>query len=297
MLGKQMKYAALVCLTVCPLVAVACSGDDSGSSSKSSTGTEGSGGSSMGGTGGSGASSTSGKSTTTSGKSTTTSGSGGDTTSGSGGDTTSGSGGDTTSGSGGDMNDTGGTGGTTSGSGGTTATGGTGGTGGGGGMAGEAGMGGEGGAPPAVNLLVNGDFEAYMDGWQNEPDTGKAFAQYAWDHQGISHWSDSVYSVSTYQTIDEVPNGTYSFSIYAVSGGGFDSQYIFARGFNASDANEEMTMSLASVPSSGYTEDNKVTLSGIPVTSGSVTVGVHSESNASASNSWANFDDAVFIME
>lgn len=163
-------------------------------------------------------------------------------------------------------------------------------------MGAEGGMGGEGGAPPAVNLLTNGDFEAYMEGWQNELDSGAAFAEFAWEHQGISHWSDSEYTVSTVQTIEDVPDGTYSFSIYAISGGGFDDQYLFARGYDENDPSAEMKMSFTA-PGSGYTEDNKVTLSGIHVTSGTVTVGFHSDSNDTATNSWANFDDAVFIRD
>lgn len=135
-----------------------------------------------------------------------------------------------------------------------------------------------------------------MSGWENDPDAGTAFAENAWSHQGISHWSGSAYEVSTFQTIEDVPDGTYSFSIYAISGGGFDAQYIFVRGHDAGDPDEELTEEL-SVPSSGYTEDNKVTLSGIVVTSGTVTVGFHSDSNSGATNSWSNFDDAVFIME
>ncbi len=163
-------------------------------------------------------------------------------------------------------------------------------------MGAEGGMGGEGGAPPAVNLLTNGDFEAYMEGWQNELDSGAAFAEFAWEHRGISHWSDSEYTVSTVQTIEDVPDGTYSFSIYAISGGGFDDQYLFARGYDENDPSAEMKMSFTA-PGSGYTEDNKVTLSGIHVTSGTVTVGFHSDSNDTATNSWANFDDAVFIRD
>lgn len=297
MLGKQMSYRVfVVSLAACPMVVLACGGDDDGRSS-SANATSGSGGSSTA-TNGGGSGGTAPNSTSSGGSG--TSGSGGASSTGTGGSNTGGTAGSGGSGTGGSSTGGTGTGGTGgSGTGGTTATGGSGGTGAEGGMAGEAGMGGEGGAPPAVNLLTNGDFNAFMDGWQNDPaDPVYAKAEYQWGQQGISHWYGSEYAVSTYQTIEDVPDGTYSFSIYAISGGGFDEQYLFARGYDANDENAEMTQSLASVPNTGpYSQDNLVTLSGIVVTSGTVTVGFHSDSDETAADSWANFDDAVFIRE
>lgn len=297
MLGRQRSLRfALVSLASIPMVVMACGGDDDGPSSNGNNSTGGSGGSSTtSGTGADGGSNGSGTTASTNG----IGGSGGN--GGNGGSGTVGSGGTGTGGSSsGGAQATGGSGnvGGTDSSGGSGNVGGSAGAGNSGGTGAEAGMGGEGGAPPEpMNLLENGDFEAFMADWENEPDTGLAFPEWAWEHQGISHWSNSEYSVSTYQTIEDVPDGTYSFSIYAISGGGFDDQYIYARGYNQSDTNEEVRASLNSVPSSGYTEANKVTLSGIVVTSGTVTVGFHSDSNSTADNAWANFDDAVFIME
>lgn len=137
-----------------------------------------------------------------------------------------------------------------------------------------------------------------MPGWTNEGTAGAAYIEYSGARSGfgkLGHWTAYVdgqsYTARTYQTLDPIANGTYSFSIW-VDRGWFDTQYLFAKGFNAADPDQEVTMvtTEAETPA-GYV---KVTLSGIVVTSGHCTVGVYS---SVVTGTYTNFDDAEFTLE
>jgi len=210
-----------------------------------------------------------------------------------------------------------GTGGTTAGSAGTATVGGAGGAvsggaggeggtdvalGGAGGVesGGAGGAGGEGGAPFVADGLDNAGFEVgtaltVPPGWTNEGTDGASYVEYASAHTGfgkLSHYKAYVagtsYTARTYQTVAPIANGTYSFSVW-LDRDWEDEQYLFARGYDANDANAEVKMVTADV--AGYT---KVTLSGIHVTSGTCTVGIYT---AAPTGSWANFDDAVLTLD
>ena len=87
-----------------------------------------------------------------------------------------------------------------------------------------------------------------------------------------------------------IPNGTYSFSMY-VDREWYDTQYLFAKGFNSADADQEVTqVTDAAKDPSGYV---KITLDNIVVTSGSVTVGIYS---AAPAGTWAGIDDAELVL-
>jgi hypothetical protein len=168
---------------------------------------------------------------------------------------------------------------------------------------GAGGAGGEGAAPFVADVLDNPGFEVgtthtVPTGWTNEGTDGAAYVEYANAHNGfgkLSHYKAWVagtsYTARTYQTVAPIANGTYSFSIW-VDRNYFLTQYLFARGFNSADASQEMTQSTADadVPA-GYV---KLTLSGIPVTSGTITVGVYSSVET---GTYANFDDAELVLE
>lgn len=166
------------------------------------------------------------------------------------------------------------------------------------------GAGGEGGAPFVADVLDNPGFEVgtgtNITGWTNEGTTGAAYIEYSASAHGgqykLSHWTAWVngapdYTARTYQTVAPIANGTYSFSVW-VDRDYFKTQYLFARGFNAADSTQEMTqVTDAAKDPAGYV---KITLSGIPVTSGTVTVGVYSSVET---GTYTNFDDAELVLE
>lgn len=175
----------------------------------------------------------------------------------------------------------------------------------GGALGGAGGAGGE--APVFVaDVLDNPGFETgtpdtgTFPGWTNEGTADAAFIHYTDAHTGfgrLGHWTKWVdaqtppYTARTYQTLNPIANGTYSFSIW-VDRGWFETQYLFAKGFNAADPDQELTqVTTAAETPAGYV---KITLSGIVVTSGHCTVGVYS---AAPAGTYTNFDDAEFTLE
>jgi hypothetical protein len=106
----------------------------------------------------------------------------------------------------------------------------------------------------------------------------------------LAGWLDTEYTVTTSQVVTPLPDGEYTFSIYVnTEEAGFSSQYIFARGYSAADANALLQTDVTadnSEPNS-YT---LITLGPIPVTNGQCEVGIHLQG---AANAWANFDDAT----
>lgn len=97
----------------------------------------------------------------------------------------------------------------------------------------------------------------------------------------LSHYKASAYEVYTGQTVT-VPNGTYTLTAWAEGSGGQAASFLSAKGY-ATGASE-LT---ASTPGLGYPNWRRLSIAGIVVTSGSITIGAYS--NASA-NQWASFD-------
>jgi hypothetical protein len=189
----------------------------------------------------------------------------------------------------------------------------------GGGMGGMAESGGAGGTPdvdPAggaggtgevvFDVLDNPGWETGapksldMPGWTNEGTPGAAYIEYSSPHAGfgrLGHWTmwendqSPPYTARTFQTVEPIANGTYSFSVW-VDRNWFDVQYLFAKGHDLADPNIEVTQTTAEAETpNGYV---KVTLSGIVVTSGKITVGVFSSAPA---GTYTNFDDAELTLE
>lgn len=287
----NFRYAVLGLFSV-GLVSVACSDDDddvvSGGAGKSSGGTA------TGGKSANAGSSSSGTSTGGSkGGTTATAGTAGTATTAGTGGSAGNAGTATMGGAGADAGGAGGVGGEVDG-------GGAGGAGGVGGASGEGGAGGEGGTPFVADVLDNPGFEVgtahtVPTGWTNEGTDGASYVEYSGSHSGfgkLSHYKDYVastsYTARTYQTVAPIANGTYSFSVW-LDRDWEDEQYLFARGYDANDANAQVKVDTTNV--TGYT---KVTLSGIQVTSGTCTVGIYT---AAPTGSWANIDDAEFTLE
>lgn len=258
------------------LVAVACSDDDDDSPDNSAGKGGSTAGKSSGGSSGKGGSSTAGKD------------SGGDA---SGGKSGSGTGGTSMAGEGqgGEPASSG------SGQGGEPAGGAPGGGGDGAGGDAMGGAGGEGGAAEIVaDTLDDGNFSKYGTDWKEEGDVDAATTKWISDNQdGLNHWALGAYSVSTWQTVSPLPNGTYKFSM-EVEHGTMADQYLFAKGCTTGADDDIIKESTMSAGSSGLTKFELT----VTVATGSCTVGIHSEGPATpedGNDGWANMDNAAFV--
>ncbi|WP_138751998.1 glycoside hydrolase family 3 N-terminal domain-containing protein [Paenibacillus sinopodophylli] len=134
-----------------------------------------------------------------------------------------------------------------------------------------------------ANLLSNGGLEwGNASGWTDWH--GGPAAQFIDKDQTfngsykLSHYASSAYTQLTSQNV-AVPNGTYKYSIWVRSGGGFNAIQLVARGYGGTELNTQITGSVGN-----WTQ---YTINSIPVTSGQVEVGVWSDGNA---GNWAAFD-------
>jgi hypothetical protein len=139
-----------------------------------------------------------------------------------------------------------------------------------------------------------------MPGWMNEGTPGAAYIEYSSPNTGfgrMGHWTmwvdanSPAYTARTFQTVEPIANGTYSFSVWVMRDWQ-EEQYLFARDHDMADANAEVTEDTddAETPA-GYV---KITLSGIVVTSNKITVGIYT---AAPAGTWSNFDDAELTLE
>ena len=140
----------------------------------------------------------------------------------------------------------------------------------------------------ATNLLANPGFEAdgvatsHPSGWLSTNDA----ADYTetGGHSGtyrLTHWSAAPYTVYSYQVATGLPNGTYTLSAWAESGGGQNQLFLQARNYQSAAGPVQQ----ANIAAGGW---QQVTIPNINVTNGQVMVGVYSGGNA---GNWASFDD------
>ena len=147
---------------------------------------------------------------------------------------------------------------------------------------------------PTPNLITNPSFEA--DGYTNSPTgwnvwlqsgvptaTVKTENSYAFDGDyKLTFWDDADYSASVYQTFTGLENGTYTFSVWAMTNGDQDTLQLYAK----NHGNPEQTAPIG-------TSDinwNRFTLDNIQVTNGTLEIGIYTEAGA---NDWVNLDRAM----
>ncbi len=144
-----------------------------------------------------------------------------------------------------------------------------------------------------TNLVVNPSFEdngAWTDnpiGWSTSgPNPGADFAEsVASPHSGsyiLSHWSASPYKVYTYQTKENLPNGTYTLKAWVKRGSGQTECYMNAKDYGGSELR-------VNIPATGVW--TQITISDIKVTSGQCTFGFYSDAGA---NQYCSIDDVEF---
>lgn len=127
-----------------------------------------------------------------------------------------------------------------------------------------------------------------MEQWKKSGDVNASYvgeSGYKSDYS-LKHYSASAYKVSTYQTIEDLENGYYTLTAWTQNGGGQKASYLYAGGGNGT------SQSRTALPvSSSWT---KVTVRGIHVTTGEVTMGLYSDANA---GNWVNMDSVELIKD
>ncbi|THF79044.1 arabinogalactan endo-1,4-beta-galactosidase [Cohnella fermenti] len=148
---------------------------------------------------------------------------------------------------------------------------------------------------PTPNLLTNPSFEA--DGYTNTPSgwnvwlpsgvsatTVKTESSYAFDGDyKLTFWNSSSYSGSIYKTFTGLENGTYSFSVWAMTNGDQTTLQLYAKNYGGAELNT--TIGTSDINWNLFTIDN------IVVTNGTCEIGIYTVAGA---NDWLNLDKAMF---
>jgi hypothetical protein len=161
------------------------------------------------------------------------------------------------------------------------------------------GMGGmpETGPDPGTNYLENPGFES-DDAWEESgPHVDASYFEGGGvDGRRLTHWrewsaGETWYEVRTAQTITDIPNGTYTFSMMmrGVPDSWLNERFLFAEGFDGDGTVLEQYEMLTAEEWVNWT---RVEISGIEVTNNQITVGVYSTGN---SGNATHFDDAALM--
>jgi O-Glycosyl hydrolase len=146
----------------------------------------------------------------------------------------------------------------------------------------------------STNLLLNPGLEAgSLSSWSDWHPTGQAAAQSVdtdtprTGSYKLTHYAAAAYQQTTYQAVS-VPNGTYKASVWVRSSGGQSALRLEASNYGGSTV---YSTNLTTGSPSTWVE---LVIDNINVTTGTITIGVHS--NAAAGN-WAAFDDFTLIKK
>lgn len=126
---------------------------------------------------------------------------------------------------------------------------------------------------------LNGDGAAcYVENNGNNARTGK------WTYK---YWKATPFKSILYRTFTGIPNGNYTFKLWAMGGGGENSIMIFARDFGGNAM-------ATKIVNTGWKQWKQYEVKNIPVSAGKVTIGIMLDTN---SDNWGNFDDLEFYQE
>lgn len=129
--------------------------------------------------------------------------------------------------------------------------------------------------------VLNGPADAcFVENNKSNAHTGK------WSYK---YWLGSGFKSILSRTVKGIPNGTYTYSLWAMGGGGEKSIKIFATGFDGTK-----TQLTADVKNTGWKNWKQYTVENIPVTNNQITLGIYLDTNA---GNWGNFDDAELYLE
>ncbi len=147
---------------------------------------------------------------------------------------------------------------------------------------------------PKSNLLTNPSFES--DGYTSTP-TGwtvwksnssaqivKTESTNAFDGSyKLTFWDSSSYSCSVYKTFTGLENGTYTFSVWAMTNGAQSTLRLYAKNYGGSELTK--TISTSDI------NWNRFTIDEIKVTNNTCEIGIYTVAGA---NDWCNLDLAMF---
>lgn len=147
------------------------------------------------------------------------------------------------------------------------------------------------------NLVINHSFE--WDGWTNNPSGWGVWSEKEYDYDAVfvespgvngdfklTHWKDSPYTVSTYQVLTNLENGTYTFSAWILNSGGQDDVYFYVKNYGGKELQKDLPIS----PEKWV----KIEIENIEVVNGHCEIGIISYANA---NNWINIDNVKFYKK
>ena len=102
------------------------------------------------------------------------------------------------------------------------------------------------------------------------------------------YWLDSGFKSTLTRTFKDIPNGTYTYSLWAMGGGGENAIKIFAKDFDGTKNQQT-----ANVVNTGWKNWKQYTINKIVVTNNAVTIGIYLDTKA---GNWGNFDDAELYL-
>jgi glucosylceramidase len=145
------------------------------------------------------------------------------------------------------------------------------------------------------NLLSNAGLEnGDLTSWSDWHPTTQAADAHQVDNDTprtgtykLTHYDASAYQQTTYQAVS-VPNGTYRASVWVRSSGGQKNLRLEASNHGGGTTLYSADLGATASPSTW----TQLTIDNINVTTGTVTIGVHSNANA---GNWAAFDDFQLV--
>lgn len=153
-------------------------------------------------------------------------------------------------------------------------------------------------------MLLNPSFElgsgTNIASWTSEGTASAATVVFQEARSGsgrLGHWLDATaYKVSTWQVVQPLPNGNYTFEIWVKRSQYLTKEYIFARDYSRAEPAAEKTVDTAVgdpiAQEAGYV---KISIQHIPITSGKVKLGIYTE--AANKDNWSVIDDASLTLE
>jgi arabinogalactan endo-1,4-beta-galactosidase len=145
-------------------------------------------------------------------------------------------------------------------------------------------------APPTVPTVVNPGFDADNNGvanptgWSARGDVNASYTEWGGRTQWrLTHWSPNAYNVDTFQTLNNVPEGWYTASVWGRRSNGNNNTYLSLQCGNEVENtyvpvawSGQWVQMVASVRAHG---------------NDSCTIDLHSDADA---GEWVNFDDVAF---
>jgi arabinogalactan endo-1,4-beta-galactosidase len=129
--------------------------------------------------------------------------------------------------------------------------------------------------------VLNGPAKAsFVENNKSNAHTGK------WTYK---YWLDSGFKSILTRTLKGIPNGTYTYSVWAMGGGGENAVTVFAKDFDGTKNQQA-----AEVKNTGWKNWKQYSVSGIKVTNNQVTIGISLDTK---SGNWGNFDDVELYQE